>query len=392
MPTPPSLFKLRRAGRYIWPLVSLLCVLGALIFLNLRPYGWNVSAFFHSDETMAQSWGVPAGFVTLSVPGYDGEQYYQIARHMGMMIDPTLWPSLAGHPTIAYSYQRFLLPLAAYILALGQTALLPYTFLLIQILSLVSVCLLMTSLHPRKPLYALALALCPAAMIGLHFSLAEPLTLALLTAFLVRFVNRTKLVTVDILLLSLFVLTREVNILFIGLLLLYLLAKRRWQDCFLLIIPFTTFLALHTLIFKIFGTMPFFWSTEKHALPFTAIIDILSGLKGYNAYTLSSIALFLGFVLPGFFWSVWNIKKKTERLFLPLFSTLFLGLMLVMPDHIWGSITSIGRVITPVYPLFLLLAAERDTLPARLIALAILALGLGIGIALALMPHPFTLA
>lgn len=378
--------------RYVWPLALLLSVLGILLCLNLRPYDWNVTALFHSDAIMKQNWGVPGGFVTLSVPGYDGEQYYQIARHMGLIISPTDWPHLAAHPTIAYSYQRFLLPLTAYLLAFGQSALLPYSFLLIQFLSIISMYLSVTWLYPRKPLYALALALCPAAMLGLHFSLAEPLTLALLTAFLVRFVNRTKLVTIDILLLSLFVLTREVNILFIGLLLLYLLAKRRWQDCFLLIIPITTFLTLHTLIFKIFSSVPFFWSTEKHALPFTAVIDILSGTKGYNAYTLSSIALFLGFVLPAFVWSAWNMTKKTERPFLPLFSALFLGLMLLMPDHIWGSITSIGRVITPVYPLFLLLAAERDTLPARLISVAILLLGLGIGTVLALLPHPFTLA
>lgn len=336
--------------------------------------------------------GVPSGFVVLQEPGYDGEQYYQIAKQMLLVFQPSQWPLLAEQPTIAYSYQRFLLPLAAFVLAVGTTAGLPYSFLLIQIVSLLCVSGAVLWLYPRKPLYALALALCPAAMIGLHFSLAEPLTLALFTAFLVRFQERSRLHTLDVILLSLFVLTREVNILFIGLLFCYLLFRRRGQDCFLLIIPLTSFVILHTLIYTIFHEIPFLWSTDKHALPFTAIITILRNAKGYNVYTLSSIALFLGFVLPALLWSAWNMWKRTMDSFLPLFTILFLSIMLVMPDHIWGSITSIGRVITPVYPLFLLQAAKRDTLTARLLAVSVLILGLGIVLALALLPHPFTLS
>lgn len=378
--------------RYYWPLALLLGVVTAIILLTVRPYNGNLTSFFHMDTITAEKYGVPEGFVILGVPGYDGEQYYQIARHTPLLVQPGLWEKLAAHPTIAYSYQRFLLPVTAYILAFGQIHLLPYSFLFIQIASLLCVAGAILWFHPRRALYSIALALSPAAMIGLHFSLAEPLTLALLTAFLVRFIDRTKLNTIDILLLSLFVLTREVNILFIGLLLLYLLWKRRWQDCFLLIIPVATFFALHTLIYKVFSEIPFLWSTDKRSLPFMAIIDILRGAKGYGAYTLSSIALFAGFVLPSLVWSLWNLWKRNTALFLPLFSSMFLILMLLMPDHIWSSITSIGRVITPVYPLVLLQAAERDTLSARLLAIAVLVLGVGIAIALALMPHPFTLS
>ncbi len=379
-------------SRYYWPLGILFSALLALVLLNIHSYNWNITAFFHTDEAMGMTHGIPKNFVLLKVPGYDGEQYYQIARHIGAVFQPAKWETFANNPTIAYSFQRFLLPLTAFTLAFGQTALLPYTFLLIQITSLLCVAGFVLWFYPRKSLYAFALALCPAAMIGLHFSLAEPLTLVILTAFLVRFQNQTKLHTVDIILLSLFVLTREVNILFIGLLFLYLLFRRRWQDCFLLIIPGVSFIILHTIIYKVFHEIPFLWSTDKHALPFTAVLDVLRGIKGYNVYTFSSIALFLGFVLPAFIWSLWNLWKRNMDSFLPLFTVLFLGIMLLMPDHIWGSITSIGRVITPVYPLFLLQAAERDTLSARGIALSILFLGLGIGIALALMPHPYMLS
>jgi hypothetical protein len=380
------------SARFHWPLACLLIALCCLLFLTLRPYANNASALFHIDRETAQTYGVPTQVVLLTVPGYDGEQYYEIARHMGDVFHPSRWPQIAAHPTQAYSYQRFLLPLLAYALSLGHDTWLPSVFLFIQIASLLAIAVTVLLSYPRQPLYALALALCPAALIGLHFSLAEPLTLALLTLFLVRFINHTRLQTLDVLLLALFVLTREVNILFIGLLLVYVLWKRRWQDAFLMIIPIVSFLALHTLIYEIFHEIPFFWSTDKRTLPLMAIWNVLRGAQGYTAYTLSAIALFLGFVLPATLWTLWNLWKKTMPVFLPLFTLIFLCVMLAMPGHIWGSITSIGRVITPVYPLFLLSAVERDTLTARLLALAILVLGVGIGVALAIMPHPFVLS
>ena len=370
----------------------LAAVIATILAITLRPYHWNSTALFHMDRLTAKEHGVTSNFIILTVPGYDGEQYYEIARQMPNILQPSHWQDLQNTPTIAYSYQRFLLPLFAFLLAFGQDSLLPYSFLIIEILSLIAVCFMMLRRFPKQPLYALALALSPAALIGLHFSLAEPLTLALLTAFLIRFTTRNVLHTQDIILLSLFVLTREVNILFIGVLLVYLMTKKRWQDCFLLIIPFATFAALHMLIFGIFSEIPFFWSTDKRALPFASIADILLGHKGFNVYTLSSIALFFGFVLPAWIWSASNGIKRNMSLFLPLASFAFLCLMLVMPDHIWGSITSIGRVITPVYPLVMLQAAERDSLFARILATSILFLGIGIGLSLALIPHPFILS
>jgi hypothetical protein len=382
-----------RGTTYHWPLAFLLVALCGLLFVTLKPYHGNVTALFHMDQsTYRQHSPLEKNFVILDVPGYDGEQYYQIARHLLSVFIPSQWPDITSHSvTIAYSYQRFLLPLTAFLLSFGNRALLPYSFLFIQLVSVIGVFWIVAKRFPHKAAYALAIALSPAAMVGLHFSLAEPLTLLILTAFLVRFIDHKKLHTIDIILLSLFVLGREVNIIFVISLLPYLCWKKRWHDAFLLIIPIATFFCLHLLIFKIFQEIPFLWSTDKRAFPLSAITDILVGHKGYNMYTLSSIALFLGFVVPATLWSLWNLWKKQTRIFLPLFSLLFLGVMMTMPDHIWGSITSIGRVITPVYPLVILQTVERDTPVARAIAIAIVALGLGIGLSLALIPHPYTL-
>ncbi len=376
----------------LWPVLCVALTLLFLLTLTLKPYHGNVSALFHLDTPTAETISVPKNFIVLQAPGYDGEQYYQIARHMPLVFQPSRWGEIDAVPTIAYSYQRFLLPFTAFVLAGGQEVLLPYSFLLIQIFSLLATCVVMVKFRPKKPLYAIALALCPAATIGLHFSLAEPLALLLFTIFLTRFTARTSLHAIDIVVLSLIMLSREVHVLFLLPLGLYLLWQKRWKDCFLLIIPLLTFICLHLLIYGIFHEIPFLWSTDKHSLPFQAVLELLSGKYGWNTHTYSSIALFFLFVLPGMVWTVWNLCKKTMDPFLPLVTLFFFGIMTLMPDHIWGSITSIGRVITPVYPLFLLQAVECDTLSAKMIAGAVLLLGLTIGLALALLPHAYLLS
>jgi hypothetical protein len=378
-----------------WPLAVLAAALAAVTLLAIRPYGWNVTSLFHLDRGVADRHAVPAGFVVLEMPGYDGAQYYEMARHMPEMFLSSRWEAVRALPPGAYAYQRFLLPLLAFAVSLGSEAALPYAFVGINVAALLAACVAMLKTFPGKPLYALALTLSPAAMVGMHLVLAEPLTILLLTVFLTRYRAAERLDALGLLMLSLLVLTREVNILFIGLLGLYALVRLRWKDCALLLIPVATFCALHGFIFALFRDVPFLWSADKRGLPGWAILEILLGRKGYNVYTLSSIALFLGFVLPGALWLLKDIGEAARRksfAFIPLAGLAFFAVMVAMPDHIWSSITSIGRVITPIYPLVLVHAAAKDTLPARVLALSILALGCVAGIGLALIAHPFSIA
>ncbi len=381
-----------------WPLALTAIVVAGILVITLRPYGGNVSALFHLDTEMAMTHPVPLGFVVLDMPGYDGMQYYQIARTVPQVATPSQWPNLASTIPLSYAYQRILLPISAYILALGNIAMLPWAFLLINSAALIGTAVIMLRWNPSAKLEALALSLSPAALIGLHFNLAEPVTLVLLTWFLIRYIARQAgmpapgLKIFDVLLLSLLVLAREVNILFVGLLLVWMLLSKRWKNGGLLLIPIVVFLLWHGLIYKIFENIPFLTSADKRAFPFGAIIDVFRGVQGYNRLTFSSMALFLGFVLPAIVWLLSRVIQKRRIDFLELGSLAFLGLMSMMAWHIWGSITSIGRVITPVYPLFLLYAAGERSVIGRLIAGAILILGLAIGFALALTVHPYHLA
>jgi len=375
------------------PELALFAVLLLLVGLTVQPYAGNITALFHMDEQLAASHPVPQEFVVLQMPGYDGMHYYQIARDIPRIANPAEWPALgADNQHGSYAYQRFLLPLAAFVLSLGQTALLPWAFLLINIGSIIGAFAIARRRWPSSILPALAIALSPAAMVGLHFSLAEPLSLLLLTAFLARYTKHERVGWTETGLLSLLVLAREVHILFWLGIVVFSLLRKRWLDVARLLIPLLVFLALHSLIFDIFQEVPFLLSAAKRTPPFGAAIQLVGGRQGYNLYTASSIALLLLFVLPALLLSLRRWVRSRGLPFIPVMLSGFLLVMLAMPDFIWGSITSIGRVITPVYPLFAVFAAQHPSPTKSLLCRIVVLLGLAAGAGLAFIPHPFVLS
>lgn len=377
----------------LWQTGMIAGALLLILFLTLKSYHGNVTALFHIDRSISDEYELPEYTVLLNGLGYDGMEYYQIARNVPLFVQPEEWPRLRSIPPGPYAHQRILLPLLAFILGLGRDVLIPYAFLAINLLSLIGAALVIIESKKKNVLlFAAALVLSPAATVGLHFSLAEPLTIFLLTVFLDRFIKHERIGWIDVLLLIAIVLTREINILFIGGTGLYLLWKKHWKDALLLIIPVLMFVALHGLIYAIFQQIPFLWSAEKNGIPLYAIFELLLGGRGYDRYTLSAILLFLLFVFPAFLIVIRHFVVRKNIEYIPFMLLLFLIVMLLMPDHIWGSITSIGRVITPVYPLFIFFAMKENTMSTRTISAFMLLLGLGAALGLAFSFHPFMLA
>jgi hypothetical protein len=372
-----------------WPVSVATLAIGIVLTLTLMPYGMRPSVLFHLGAIQERSHPLPEGFVVLDVPSYDGAQYYGIARNMPLIARPSRWDQLQHLNPTSYAYQRFLLPKTAWILALGQTTWLPFSFLLINIASLIGAAYIFWR-STKSSLGTFALVFSPAAMVGLHFTLAEPLTILLITLFLTRFMrNREQLEWLDVVLLALLPLSREVNVLFCGLLWLYLLWRRKWTSAAWAMIPFLTFFLLHGWIYAVFNELPFLMSADKRTLPFEAMLTLIFGGYGINRLTLTSIPLALFVVIPGLLWTGWLIVKNRDRSFVAIGSFVFLLLMTTMPDHIWGSITSIGRVITPVDPLLLLTATRNKSRMSLWLTAMILVIGLGAGLSLASVIHPF---
>ena len=372
-------------------ILLLAVILVGLTLLRIRPYQFNVTSLFHMDEYAATGNAMPANFVILNAPSYDGAQYYQIARNIPKILNPHRWIEVRSNPPGSYAYQRVLLPFVAFILALGITALLPWSFLIINLGSLLLTAWLLLRRYPRKSLHVLALCLSPAAMVAMHFTLAEPITILLITLALLRYREAGKITLVSLLCLMLVVLAREVNILFIGFMMGWSLLTKRWKDAALLILPALVFVGWHSVIYGMFGNVPFLLSAEAGRIPGSALLDVLLGHKGYNRLTITSIALFLGFVLPTTIYVLTDIIRRKKVDVLSLGTLAFLCVMYAMPDYIWGSITSIGRVITPVYPLAILLTLDRSDTAGRALAILMILLGVGASIALALSTFSYTL-
>lgn len=370
---------------------ALLClpaVLLGIVCFTLSPYAFNVSALLHMDERTHAVVAQDRGMVVLQVPAYDGVQYYLIARQFGNLFSAAGWNTLETSLPQAYAYQRILLPAVAWVFSFGgKASLLPGVLLAINLLSLCATAWLLRA----KPLSALALALCPAAMVGLHFSLAEPLTLLLVTAFLLRYLRAYRVGTAEVLLLCALVLTREVNIFFAFAVGVHQLLRRDIPQAGFCLLPAACFLAWHAVIYGIFGDIPFLWSAEKNALPFVTPWLLATGAYGYGVMSLSSLTLLFTFVLPATLWLLWRMKAGA-RGFLPVAALAFFFLMFSMPDHIWSSITSIGRVITPVYPLFVFAADAADTPYSRFLRAILIGLGLAAALGLGMTLHPFIIS
>ncbi len=383
-----------------WQIASIFFIALSFIALcTLLPYEKNPSALFHMDANTAQhEMSLPKGFVILDVPAYDGAGYYQNARNMPRILrgawDDTSWNVITRFPPSSYAYQRIFLPFLAWIIALGTTSALPWTFLLINMMSITLAGVLLYEKKGRSFLASSALVLSPASMVGLHFSLAEPLFLFLTTLFLLRFQKTEKVTIVDGLLLASIGLTREIGILFLLLVLGYEILRKHWKSALIAGGSFLIVLVWHSIIYHMFHEIPFFMSTEKSGIIGSAMLELILGKAGgYNALTLSSIPLALCIVVPALFFIgtiLWREKLSTS--FNTLATLGFLLVMLAMPDHIWGSITSIGRVITPIYPLLLITTIDHPSKLGKWLQVNILLLGILAIFGLMFSVHPYHLA
>ncbi len=156
-----------------WHIVGLVAL--AYITLTLARYGGNPMQFALVGSRFDP--GVAGG-----TWGYDGQFAYQIAR------DPLGAFRFLDVP--AYRYQRILYPLAAWVLAAGQGALIPWTLVAINWLAL------MIGTHFTEDIligrgtsrwYALGYGLFGGLMMGVRLDLTEPLAYALAQAAVLRY-------------------------------------------------------------------------------------------------------------------------------------------------------------------------------------------------------------
>lgn len=157
--------------------------------------------------------------------GYDGQFAYYIA------MDPT--GAVAHLDDASFRYQRILYPLLARLLSLGQPALIPWTLLLLNVVSIsmsTEVLSRMLGSKGLSPYLALLLPLWMGQIFALRAGLYEPLCFLFIVVALWWYEQDRHLLSATALTAS--VLTKEVGFLFLPAVVLVMLLQKRWWPAF----------------------------------------------------------------------------------------------------------------------------------------------------------------
>ncbi len=363
----------------------------ALSLFGVRQYGWNASALLHMDVVFGTDHAVAPGVVLYRDGGYDGMLYYEVAKDL-----PSLFSGGAVSLDSPYRFQRVVLPLLVYGLSFGNPARFPVVTLLVNLAAILGTFALVLRVTKKADVHAFAIVFNPAMLVGLLYALTEPLSMFFMALFFARWERKGR--TVDwagsaALLLSL--LARETTVFLIGLLVLWLLYRRQWRQLLPLVAAGVLFVAWQWFLYARLGSLPFRTGGGILTWPFHGPAMTLwwaatqGGMK--QLYRLSSLAL-LAFVivlaaLLGIDWK----KKAGEQPMLFLLSGLTL-VMFSMDPHMWGALTSIGRVVTPFYPAYVLHASSRDTPRYRALSWFLVAFSVVAAIGIAAVRHPYVVS
>lgn len=267
----------------------------------LRPWFLALAAcLIYSLFIVARQDGDPLALVTIGTQfsegldprqggteGYDGQFVYYIAR------DPSTAERYLDAP--AYRFQRILLPILGRWLALGQTALIPWTLLVVNLAALAAGTALLEYLlrqHGMSRWYALGYGFALGTFGAARLSLPEPLAYALALGAVVLAQKDRWLHAAAVLALA--ALSKETALIFTAGLAPYLLSIRRWRT-------FVIFLSTATLPFIIWQ-MALRWrlgefgvgsggagATSFEIIPFGGFLKILTGAESLITFEFQRI-------------------------------------------------------------------------------------------------------
>lgn len=361
-------------------------VLLATVWFGVQRYDHNVSALLHMDSAFGRMYMVPEDVVLYEDGGYDGMLYYQVAREVPAFFSGQ--PILLDSP---YRFQRILLPLLVNAVALGDDDSFPAAFVFLNVSAALLALALMIRLVGAST-YALAAVANPAVFVGVLYTLTEPLSLLFVVVFLSLWERAGRKVTPwGVLALVLSLLARETTLFLVVPLTLWYAYRREWLSVAMLAVPLIVFASWQMVLTSLAGSVPIATGGNMIGAPLAgpamAIVWAFDEVGLQQLYRLSSLAL-LAFV-AGTCVALWNDRRNARHD--PAWALLaaLVAVMLCMHPHIWGVITSVGRVVTPLYPVYALFAASRDTRFLRWLSVFLIVLSVVAAVGIAAVPHPF---
>ncbi len=309
-----------------WTVVLLL----SLIYLSaiLAANDADPLAFVTLGECFSACAGADGTDCAEGTEGYDGQFAYYIAR------DPAASPDCLDAP--AYRLQRILLPALGRVLSLGHPSLIPWAFVLINLIALVSSTALLEDLLVQARVsrwYALSYGLFPGVFMAVRLSTNEALAYGLVIGALWLAV-RERLRAAAVLL-ALAALAKETALLCAAAVVLHLLIQRRWRSAIpLALISAAPFFAWQIALIVWLGT-PGVGSGGALATPFEIIpyagIWRIATEGGLLVFLVLGVLLALPAAALPSMWGLWRTIRDWQTGHCDLPACLLLFNAAIMP-------------------------------------------------------------
>jgi hypothetical protein len=304
----------------------------------VRP--WMVSlvvCVFYIAAVLIQNQGNALVLVTLPEPpsskhphgfeGYDGQFTYAIA------IDPVASPASLDVP--AYRLQRILLPMLGRILALGQTELVPWSILMLNIAALVGGTYIMESLlatSGANTWLALVYGIFPGVLMPVRVSLNEPLAYGLALAAI--WASQQERWNWSAALLALAALTKETALIFTLGYLLWFASRRQWRDAIryglIACVPFALWQGVLLIWLGRVGVgSGGNYSTPFEMIPFMGLWRISSETDSPRVIFAYAVVMASIAVIPGIWGIVAGVRDLFQRLTHPYIFLLLANAMII---------------------------------------------------------------
>jgi len=327
---------------------SLLVLLFLLVYTTakLSTANYNPTAFLYLGRTFLEkdpqspitkfvlaNYGVPPNEV-----GYDGQMYYYIA------LDPlNAWRNL----DTPARYDRILFPLAAKIVALDDPFLLPYSMIIVNILSIVVGTEIISKMLKSKglnPWFSLVYGLYIGQLFVISRDCIEAFSYMFVLLGIYSFENRRK-TTESALLFTLALFAKETAILFIAGYLIVVLFRKSlglWSKLKFLFITIVPYGLFQLVLFGFFGLVPILTVGEPTStkwIPFYGIFAANHAMP--EVVNICFLIMIPSVVSLGIFVSQFLKKNREGFLFSLFFNVLF---MMFLPTPSYWNIQDYSRI------------------------------------------------
>ncbi len=280
-----------------WIVVLIMCVIYLLAVFLVN--GADAHVFVTLGTRFAE--GDPGG-----TEGYDGQFAYFIAA------DPLNASQHLDAP--AYRYQRILLPALGRALSLGRAELIPWAFVLINLIALAGGTWLMEHLLQAEGAnrrYALVYGLFAGVFMSVRLSLNEPLAYGLVLAAI--WLERQQKPHLSAGAFALAILAKETAITFVAGHLLWMLVERHWGAALRLaaatLIPFTLW---QVALFGQFGEFGVgsggAMATPFEIIPYNGLWRVYTDTSSLVVFLTFAVLLVPGAVIP----SLWGLVRSVQ--------------------------------------------------------------------------------